>query len=101
MISSQVMQEFLNAATRKFITAFYAADLRLYFRTVLVPLCRHYVSDETLDHALLIREETGYSFYDSLIVCAALESGCTTLLSEDLQHGRRVHDLIVLNPFVD
>jgi len=99
MISSQVLQEFLNAATKKFAAAFHVGDLRLYSRTVLMPLCGHYASDETFDRALLLREETGYSFYDSLIVCAAMAAGCATLLSEDLQHGRRIGELTIVNPF--
>jgi predicted nucleic acid-binding protein len=100
MISSQVLQEFLNAATKKFTAAFQPGDLRLYSRNVLMPLCGHYPSDATFDHALVVHEETGYSLYDSLIVCAALESGCTTLLSEDLQHGRRIQNMAIVNPFL-
>jgi len=39
------------------------------------------------------------SVWDALIVQAALDAGCTTLLSEDLQHGRRFGRLEVVNPF--
>lgn len=35
-----------------------------------------------------------------LIVAAALEAGCTRLLSEDLQHGQRIETLTVENPFL-
>ena len=38
-------------------------------------------------------------FYDSLIVAAALEAGCTRLLSEDLQHGQQIEGLTIENPF--
>jgi predicted nucleic acid-binding protein len=40
------------------------------------------------------------SFYDSLIVAAALEGGCKTLYSEDLQHGQRIDGLTIKNPFI-
>jgi len=40
------------------------------------------------------------SWYDSLIVAAAIEGGCGTLYSEDLQHGQRFGELKVENPFV-
>lgn len=40
------------------------------------------------------------SFYDALIVAAALAAGCETLWSEDLQHGRVVDGLAIRNPFV-
>ena len=43
----------------------------------------------------------GFSFYDSLIVAAALEAGCTRLYSEDLQHGQRIQNLTIENPFRD
>jgi predicted nucleic acid-binding protein len=39
------------------------------------------------------------SFWDALIVRAALVSGCARLYSEDLQHGWRVEGLEVVNPF--
>lgn len=40
-----------------------------------------------------------FSFYDSLIVTAALEAGCERLLTEDLQHGQRIEGLRIDNPF--
>jgi len=39
------------------------------------------------------------SFYDSLIVAAALSAGCTRILSEDLQNGQRIEGLTIENPF--
>lgn len=41
-----------------------------------------------------------FSVYDSMIVAAALEAGCGTLWSEDMQDGLRVDDrLTIRNPF--
>ena len=40
-----------------------------------------------------------FSFYDSLIIASALEAGCDTLLTEDLQTGRRIEGLTIVNPF--
>ena len=40
------------------------------------------------------------SYYDALIVAAALESGCKRLLSEDLQHGLKVEKLVITNPYL-
>lgn len=51
--------------------------------------------------ALEIHRQTPYRLYDSLIVAAAIESGVATLYSEDLQHGRRIADLTILNPFLE
>ena len=39
------------------------------------------------------------SFYDALIVAAAIEAGCETLFTEDLQHGRVFGGLAIVNPF--
>jgi predicted nucleic acid-binding protein len=49
---------------------------------------------------LAVAERYRFSFYDALIVAAALESGCTTLFSEDLQDGQVIDQtLTVRNPF--
>ena len=37
--------------------------------------------------------------YDSLVIAAALATGCTRLLSEDLQHGQRIESLTIVDPF--
>jgi len=44
--------------------------------------------------------QRGYGFHDALIVAAALEAGCDTLLTEDLQEGRLISVLRIVNPFV-
>jgi predicted nucleic acid-binding protein len=50
--------------------------------------------------AVAIAEKYGYKFYDSLIVAAALDAGCTTLYSEDLQDGQIINkELTIRNPF--
>lgn len=47
-----------------------------------------------------IEDQAGISYWDALIVAAALLSGCDTLYSEDFQHGRVFEDrLTVVNPF--
>jgi predicted nucleic acid-binding protein len=51
------------------------------------------------EQALDIQSRYQYSFYDSLIIAAALDGGCTRLLSEDLQHGQRIESLTIENPF--
>jgi predicted nucleic acid-binding protein len=39
------------------------------------------------------------TFWDALIVEAALRAGAGRLLTEDLQHGQRIEGLTVENPF--
>jgi len=99
VISTQVAQEFLNLATRKFASAFTRDDLRTYLDTVLWPLCRVFPDAMLYQLALEVREETGFSFYDALIIAGALSAGCTRLYSEDMQDGRVIRGLVIENPF--
>ena len=55
---------------------------------------------QTNRNALALARQHGLSFYDALIVVSAIEAGCDTLLSEDLQHGRRFGGLVIVNPFL-
>jgi predicted nucleic acid-binding protein len=38
--------------------------------------------------------------YDGLILAAAVEAGCSKLLTEDLQHGQVVEGVRIENPFL-
>ena len=47
-----------------------------------------------------LRERHAFSYWDSLIVAAALDAGWPTLYSEDMQHGRvLLGQLTIVNPF--
>ena len=48
-----------------------------------------------------LAEDHGLSFYDALIVAAAVEAGCDILYSEDMQDGRRIGGLVIANPFLE
>jgi len=55
----------------------------------------------TIHAALDIRERYCFSWYDSLIVAAALEAGCDTLYSEDMQDSQEINGCLrIVNPFV-
>ena len=50
--------------------------------------------------AVLLKERYGFSFYDSLIIAAALAGGCEYLLSEDLSDGQVIDDMLkIINVF--
>jgi len=51
--------------------------------------------------ARALAEDHQLSFYDALIVASAIGAGCTTLYSEDMQHGRTIGDLAIVNPFLE
>jgi predicted nucleic acid-binding protein len=54
----------------------------------------------THEGAVILARDHGFSYYDALIVAAALEARCDTLLSEDLQDGRVIDGLTIRNPFL-
>ena len=101
VVSTQIVQEFLNVALHKFSRPMTVSDAQEYLKSVLLPLCQQYPTGTFYDRALLIKAETGYSFYHSLVVTAAIEAGCSTLLSEDLQDGRVIQGLTIVNPFAE
>jgi predicted nucleic acid-binding protein len=96
-VSYQVVQEVLNVLTRKLGAS--PSDARRFLDGVLAPLWRLGPSPELYVRALEVRERYGFSFYDALVVAAALDAGCARLLSEDLPHGQRIGDLTVVDPF--
>ena len=99
VISYQVVQEFLNVATRKFTKPMKVAEAELYLARVLMPLCEVFPDSSLYSQALSISSETGFSFYDSLIVASAIASECEILWTEDLQDGQRIRGVEVRNPF--
>ncbi len=96
-ISSQVVQETVNVLTGKLGAL--PHQVRRIFEHVLLPLWQINPSENLYHRGLDLKMRYGYSFYDSLIVAAAIESGCKTLYSEDLQHGQQIGDLTIRNPF--
>lgn len=99
IISFQVIQEFTNVATKKFKKPMTVSDIRLYLNEVLIPLCEVYPSSEFYLNSLDIKERHGFSFYDSMIVEAAISTDCHTLFTEDMQHNMKIKDLVIKNPF--
>lgn len=99
VISFQVVQEFFNVALRKFQKPLSLPECQLYLDEVLWPLCEVLPSKELYQAGFHLKKETGFSFYDSIIVAASHQSGCKILYSEDLEHGRKINGLLIENPF--
>ena len=72
---------------------------RRFLESVLMPLWRVMPNAALYRRAIDLRVRYGFSFYDALIVAAALESGCARLLTEHLQDAQRIERLVVTNPF--
>ncbi len=99
VVSSQVVQEFLSVALRKFERPLSNEQALRYLREVLDPLCSVFPNISLYETALSLHRRWRFNFYDALIVAAALESNCKVLYSEDLQDGQEIESLTVSNPF--
>lgn len=98
-LSTQVLQEFYNAATRKLSPPLRRAEAReiidLYTAWPVI----------LLDPALILaatrlEEEHQLSFWDALVIEAARLAGAERLLTEDLEHGQVVEGIRIENPFL-
>ncbi len=98
-ISVQALNEIAAVALRK--RALSMVEVREFLDGIR-ECCRiHAITLEIHELGLDIAERYGFSLYDSMIVAAALESGCRTLYSEDLQPGQVIEKrLKVMNPFI-
>jgi predicted nucleic acid-binding protein len=99
VISSQVVRELCRNLVKK--SAMSEAELQGPIRDCY-PSCDLHASNEA-QHPLAsqLRDSASFSFWDSLIVSAALDAGCSTLYSEDMQHGQVIDGrLTLLNPLL-
>jgi len=97
-ISTQVLQELTNIVTRKFKFSYQNAT------EAVEECCKNSSltinSKDTILLAHQIADRYSFSFYDSLIISAALECDCTTLSSEDMQNGQIINKILkIVNPF--
>lgn len=97
-ISTQVLTELSNTLKRKFkldwkavanVISEVSSDFNVFVN-----------KPDTIGRACQIADKYQYSFYDSLIISAALSCNCETLYSEDMQDGQFIENsLTIVNPF--
>lgn len=98
-ISTQVLQEFYVTITRKIKNPLKPAEAREIIRYYLAWPVQ--VNDpETTILASEIEEKNRLSFWDALIVAAALRLQAKKIITEDLNHGQIIESILVENPFV-
>jgi predicted nucleic acid-binding protein len=98
-LSVQVLNEFTAVARRKMkMTWEEITDALLAIRALCEPPTP--LSITTHEAALEIAARYGYPIYDALILAAALEAGCNTLYTEDMQNGQIIGSLTIRNPFL-
>jgi predicted nucleic acid-binding protein len=98
-ISTQVLTEFSNTLKKKFDFGWneieqtlseISSDFNVYINKPI-----------TIEQACRIADKYKFSFYDSLIISAAISCNCSTLFSEDMRHGQIIDDkLKIVNPFL-
>jgi predicted nucleic acid-binding protein len=100
VVSTQVLQEFYWAVTRKLASPLPEEVAGERVRDfVRLPLVR--VHEAIIFAAIERSREMSFSFWDALIIEAALTGGADRLLTEDLQHGQKIEGLRVENPFLE
>ncbi len=101
VISYQVVQEFINVSYRKFKHPMTLRELERYIEGILSHFWEVYANKDLIYSSIGIKEQFKFSFYDSLIIAAALEARCTTLYSEDLQHKQKIYSVEIIDPFAE
>ena len=99
LLSYLVVQEWFNVVLRKAAKPLGPNEATAIYRKLIEPLWRIQSSRELVDTALDLHRRHSFSWWDSLIVSAAIQGGCTRLLSEDLQDGREIRGVRIQNPF--
>ncbi len=97
-ISVQVLNEFVNVCRKKLKLDWKEIEERLAVVRALVNEVVP-VGVDMHEKAVELARDHGFSFYDALIVAAAIALNCTELLTEDMHDGRVVANLTIRNPF--
>lgn len=99
IISTQTLNEFCNVVLRKKILTIEQTSF-----AVSVFLNDFAVMDTTSDlvmNALNVKAKYHYSYWDSVMIACALNSGVNILYSEDMAHGQIIdNQLTIINPFI-
>jgi predicted nucleic acid-binding protein len=97
VISTQVLQEFYSAATRKLgIEPLQARQHLRNFRVFDIVQVTPAIIEEGIDCSILHQ----LSFWDGLILAAAAMANSTELLSENLNHQQKLEGITIRNPFL-
>jgi predicted nucleic acid-binding protein len=98
-VSNQVVRDYFNVFCKP-DRGLSGRDYSLFAEHILEPSCRGVEDYEFIIKSLGLRDLYGVSFYDALILQAAMDAGCSTLYSEDFQHDRMYGSVRVINPFI-
>ncbi len=97
IISTQVANEFANVCLKKM--KFTKEETQALVKSLLNACQTISVSVETIHKAMQLSNRYALSYWDSLIVAAAVLSDATLLYSEDMQQGLEIETITIVNPF--
>ena len=98
MLSTQVLQEFYVTVTAKIPKPLDHKTAREIVSDLLK--WDTLINDgEAILDAVAIQVESGYSFWDSMIIASAVRGGAGILYTEDLSHGQVIKGVEIRNPF--
>ncbi len=98
VISKQVINELINVLFKKFKLSSNNIENVVLELDTFIPIVDFDITTQI--KALRLKEKYKFQFYDALIVATALESGCSILFSEDMQHHQVINDVLtIVNPF--
>lgn len=96
VISTQVLQEFYVATTKKLgVPPLAAKAILKTFSVFEIVQVSPSLIDDAVDCAVL----NHVAFWDALILAAAASAGCTTVCTEDMNAGQMVLGVMIENPF--
>jgi len=99
VVGVQVLNEFASVARAKLGFTWSQVQEAVNNILILCPGPRPLSIDIHMQ-ALRLSDRYGFSIWDGLIVAAALEARCSTLLSDDMQHGQVIEGMWIENPFL-
>lgn len=100
IVSTQVINEFIVVMTSKVTYPLSLETVELHINKFSQVFNIRPIQMTDCTKALSILKRYGFNYWDSLIVAAALKSGCSTLYTEDMQDGQIIEKkLKIINPF--
>ena len=99
-LSTQVLNEFYVNVTRRLKPAMPQGDARARVRRYAAGWNPWQIDHATVETAWAMEARHGLQYWDCLVLAAAQHSGCTLVLSEDMQHEGRFGAVQVINPFL-
>jgi predicted nucleic acid-binding protein len=98
-LSTQVLGELFHVLTKKKIVPIEEA-IRIVYR-ILDDFPVSAIHKGIVKYALELKLKYRFSYWDSLIITSALDTGCDILYTEDMQHNQLIEgELKIINPFI-